>query len=287
MTPMPIYSAILRGRFEYPREMSGRLRNNWQLSVTNSIKVDAAPLTDACFSHATSRWGDMAFSLLDTPTIYPNCIPPWGATWIEWNDGKHFAGAFVAHFARHTTDFFDEVLTSFAFNKPNIEHIIQADSLYLMLGSDRVFSPTSWAIAMDREGAVVDMGYAGQAPQNNSSIHMPLYVFSLANCKNVSPVEEKAEYTPKGFERGRQKVRAFYRYHVLKISGSFTGTPHESKGGTVDKAMHICRGHFAKYTDDKPLFGKYTGLFWRPMHVRGSVKNGVVDKDYQLVPSME
>ncbi len=84
-----------------------------------------------------------------------------------------------------------------------------------------------------------------------------------------------------GYAGRKRKKKHFYRYHVLKISGSFSGST-ESKGGTVEKAMHICRGHFSRYTEEKPLFGKYAGLFWIPMHVRGSVKNGVVDKDYQL-----
>ncbi|MCA0455678.1 MAG: hypothetical protein LCI00_17005 [Chloroflexi bacterium] len=44
------------------------------------------------------------------------------------------------------------------------------------------------------------------------------------------------------------------------------------------------RGNFATYTDDKPLFGKYTGTFWRPATAVGEVKNGVVIKDYEVQP---
>jgi hypothetical protein len=48
------------------------------------------------------------------------------------------------------------------------------------------------------------------------------------------------------------------------------------------KALHIARGHFAHYTEDRPLFGKYTGTFWRPAHVRGSADFGTVKSTYKV-----
>ena len=50
------------------------------------------------------------------------------------------------------------------------------------------------------------------------------------------------------------------------------------------KALHICRGHFATYTENNPLFGKLKGTFWKPAHVRGSIEDGIVDKDYRVSP---
>lgn len=51
--------------------------------------------------------------------------------------------------------------------------------------------------------------------------------------------------------------------------------------------LHLRRGNFAHYTDDAPLFGKYTGTFWRPATVVGNSKNGVVVKDYKVMPPDE
>lgn len=59
-------------------------------------------------------------------------------------------------------------------------------------------------------------------------------------------------------------------------------TEGQSETTGLKRALHICRGHFAHYGDDKPLFGKYTGTFWRPMHARGKVEQGVVVKDYKI-----
>ena len=38
----------------------------------------------------------------------------------------------------------------------------------------------------------------------------------------------------------------------------------------LQKAMHICRGHFADYTQGRGLFGKYHGKYWMPSTVRGT-----------------
>ena len=50
------------------------------------------------------------------------------------------------------------------------------------------------------------------------------------------------------------------------------------------KALHIFRGHFKTYSEDRPLFGKVAGTFWWEGSVRGSLAKGKVDKEYQVSP---
>jgi hypothetical protein len=52
-------------------------------------------------------------------------------------------------------------------------------------------------------------------------------------------------------------------------------------------AHHVVRGHFAQYTAEKPLFGKYVGTFWRDAHTRGDKAAGEVAKDYTITPNQE
>lgn len=105
------------------------------------------------------------------------------------------------------------------------------------------------------------------------------------NCKNVllSKVEPDAR-----LNRLRKKagLKPFLRYHtiniepmkrVLKAEGGI-----ETEG--LRKALHIVRGHFMRYTPERPLFGKHAGTFWAPSHVRGSLKEGVVVSDYRVNP---
>jgi hypothetical protein len=55
----------------------------------------------------------------------------------------------------------------------------------------------------------------------------------------------------------------------------------DSKGAWTNR-VHLCRGHFATYTDQAPLFGKYVGRFWIPPHARGDRARGIVIKDYEV-----
>ena len=47
---------------------------------------------------------------------------------------------------------------------------------------------------------------------------------------------------------------------------------------------HAVRAHYATYTKERPLFGKYVGRFYVPAHFRGKPENGFVTKDYKIIP---
>jgi hypothetical protein len=110
------------------------------------------------------------------------------------------------------------------------------------------------------------------------------YSIGFMNCKNVSlsvidpdPVVNR--------ERRRAGLKPFLRYHTINIEPMKTVLRTEGgiESNGLRKALHICRGHFATYTDrflgrtlDKPL------TVWRPSHVRGSAKQGVVFSDYNV-----
>jgi len=56
---------------------------------------------------------------------------------------------------------------------------------------------------------------------------------------------------------------------------------------TVNKRLpapsyQLVRGHFATYTQERPLFGRYAGTVFIPAHVRGTPEAGIVIKDYAL-----
>lgn len=107
---------------------------------------------------------------------------------------------------------------------------------------------------------------------------------SFLHCKNVAiedapfigPRQQRRALERKGIKQAKFKTLVIEPMkQVLKTEGGI-----ETNG--LKKAMHICRGHFATYSEDKPLFGKYSGTFWRPAHVRGNADNGTVYKDYKV-----
>lgn len=118
----------------------------------------------------------------------------------------------------------------------------------------------------------------------NLAVLVPLFTFQFANCRNV----EMSEHLPTRQQR-RASERAgepVDRWYTLTIGQE---TVRRVAGGEVSpemarlpKRLHICRGHFATYTPERPLFGRHVGRFWVPAHVRGAAEAGVIRKDYQM-----
>lgn len=106
---------------------------------------------------------------------------------------------------------------------------------------------------------------------------------SFAHCKNV--VLPEVLPAPKVSRKAEKNYGTpLTRYRVLEIQGMREVL--QSEGGVSEaglkRALHICRGHFATYSPEKPLFGRYAGTFWKPQHVKGSKERGEVVKDYAV-----
>lgn len=114
-------------------------------------------------------------------------------------------------------------------------------------------------------------------------LHIPFMTLCFCHCKNIELTEHKLT-EGKLSQKKKNKLKAAYRYYVLNIEPmkNILKYEGESEKTGLKKALHICRGHFATYTPDAPLFGRVTGTFWKPMHVRGNKKEGVVIKDYKI-----
>ena len=107
-----------------------------------------------------------------------------------------------------------------------------------------------------------------------------LMAMSFMHCKNVHLIDE-----PLTRQRRRKLERkGGIRYKVLDIEPFKKQVRRETQPGEsqLQRALHICRGHFATYTEDKPLFGKLVGTYWKPMHVRGNKAHGQIVKDYNI-----
>jgi hypothetical protein len=118
---------------------------------------------------------------------------------------------------------------------------------------------------MDPEKTLMNMMKAANFPV--------LLALTFSHCKNV-----KTERLPPPPER-LQKSRVskgkprLARAHVIVIdpmkkalregAGQSNYTPGSAQ------TLHIVRGHFKTF-EERPLFGKYKGMFWFPMHVAGS-----------------
>lgn len=120
-----------------------------------------------------------------------------------------------------------------------------------------------------------------------SCLQVPLLTHSFMHCKNV---KVKSNDPPQALSKAfqRRHGRPLVRYHTLEIQPmkKVLETEGEIGHNGLKKALHICRGHFANYSEERPLFGKVTGRFWIPAHTRGSLSEGAVVKDYKVKASV-
>lgn len=103
--------------------------------------------------------------------------------------------------------------------------------------------------------------------------------FTFCNCKNVEIEDDTERLQPTPKIMRRLKLPSVRRYR-LKIDGRRT-SPSAGSGDCRSPAYHLCRGHFATYTAERPLFGRLVGKFWIPAHVKGKKEHGTVEKSYE------
>lgn len=114
------------------------------------------------------------------------------------------------------------------------------------------------------------------------NFYLPLFAFcNLLSCKNIEalPHPPPAKLNKKRRKRGKTEI---FTYHTLVIKPTTKRQVESQSKGLWSNRIHLCRGHFKEFTEEKPLFGKATGRFWWQPSVRGKNKEGVVIKDYRV-----
>lgn len=118
-----------------------------------------------------------------------------------------------------------------------------------------------------------------------SSLFIACEALEMMACKNVSL--EPRDNDPKQVARAIKRHGGNpdkYRYHVLVVRPP--GAKSDSPGTEIGiMPRHVCRGHFSEYGpqfNKGLLFGKYSGRFFIPPHLKGDKKNGEVVKDYEI-----
>lgn len=104
---------------------------------------------------------------------------------------------------------------------------------------------------------------------------------SFCHCKNVIRAEHEDDRGDRWHRRTGVPKLTFYTLDINPMRETLRREGN-SDGLGIKRALHICRGHFATYSPEHPLFGKYVGTYWRPDHVRGSKDQGEVHKKYKV-----
>ena len=234
---------------------------------------------------------------------FPNVAPPWKTFFMEYGEqaGCLFDALYLDGFPlfRESGEVIDGaawLVKAFPYVRldgdPKVQHAFVAEMQFLVSKAGERLEIDSNGDAFLFKSFEFDFDPKDEEMMKSFAVCEFLVIFpcflaiSFAHCKNVGL--EAHEPKPSRAQRRRGDTPPV-RYHTLTI-GPITETLKLE--GQVDvvglkRALHICRGHFADYTEGRGLFGKYHGTFWMPMHARGNAERGEVRKTMNLLPASD
>jgi len=237
---------------------------------------------------------------------FPNIAPPWRTAWFEHRMPRQIRSEefgtidSIAPKGRVGFLMFAQEEGDLADNggswpdqpgwPPGTRWIIRVEMFMDFYGRPDSIEGASgpWSLRVDADGRAAGTPFiqTWTAPDQNeymqgfqSFLYPPLLAMCFSHCKNVvmedhempAPLVKKfrAKHGNKSLQPAAWKTLVIEPMkQVLRREGKA-----ESTG--LQRALHICRGHFADYTQGRGLFGKFHGRYWIPQTVRGTVKGGV------------
>jgi hypothetical protein len=250
---------------------------------------------------------------------YPYAIPPWTECFIEWKEPlvmraregivpisnpsqvgvfvKHFAGAKhvagVAKLLDTSLNPISGMIPSDAVHAATLTPAVsyRGSVLFLNFASFWFMNSNGMIVSKCHSGhginAMKDTGISDRdlGDSLDTYTHIAALAFTFANCSNVKLEDVTQQEQPPAKIRRRLKLPEVKRY-TLNIAGHSTKPRREGTGEPQEGIMpfHLCRGHFATYTPEKPMFGnpKLIGRYWHPPHTRGKKERGEIIKDYAI-----
>jgi hypothetical protein len=151
---------------------------------------------------------------------------------------------------------------------------------YGMRGVTAMGPHGSTFLAVDAEGKIIDRPWMqsfadegdAKAMRGYMTFFNPAFLaMSFLHCKNVTLVENKVDPPLARKYKARTGVAPCnYKTLVIEPLKKILRSEGRSDQVGVQKALHICRGHFKDYREGRGLFGRYHQLVWQPSIVRGS-----------------
>lgn len=171
--------------------------------------------------------------------------------------------------------------------------------VFLEFGKSNIVGPLlEWRLLIKEDGAPLPQtpgligSYMARTDQQavnqiyaelSPFFHPAFLTTCFLHCNNVA--RDAVDPPPKASRKHlREHGRELTRYHTLRIDPIKQILEHSGRASQegLQRALHLCRGHFKTYTPQAPLMGKHTGTyFWGPQ-LRGSGKAGEVRKDYSI-----
>jgi hypothetical protein len=252
-----------------------------QLEFPELLRTAMPVRIDAVYRYAQEHRADFVRSLESLPVA-----PPWRCAFYEWNLPSWVDGHPVPPDLRD-----GHGVLSMAAQRDGVSW------QWALVGYQR-YKGGIWR----KPGVLFDLNAAGQMEDSGYSFDrddwrgdVPSWWFTqyelpvllanvFAHCKNV----EITDAVPPPKLSAKQEKRygipklTYKTLNIVPMQQTLRSEGGMDRGNSLAKALHICRGHFADYREGPGLFGRYHGLVWRDMHVRGDKKAGMVVKDYEV-----
>lgn len=234
--------------------------------------------------HLDGDWEDIPDEpkIVDALTYMPS-IPTYPHMWVEWRCRSSRYAAAVLKVGYYEDD--EDVTGDDTENWHSHAYVFQASvdgrlgysgMVDMHWNDDAVFTDSQYY----ESGSPNSATWATLQRANDALVT----AFMFSHCKGGDVVER----LPPRHER-RQAQREglpVLKFHEIVIDPD---RPRVVGGGAADGQQpestmprHFVRGHFALYTKERPLFGKYVGPVYHRPHARGSLKNGLVKSTYRV-----
>jgi hypothetical protein len=220
-------------------------------------------------------------------------IPPYSKMWCERNDDK------------------GRTCCAFLLNEINLKNVVGPIQLFggLRWFAVSIFISThhhsgAWSNVVEmssmmflgwgENGRIDKVSWGGNGPIDTGNKYHKKLISAMVggalmpfleyfHCKNIVECEER----PLKRKTRKEKVlkKSAIKFKTLAYSNTLVkrnNGPYSISNDSI-VPLHKCRGHFKTYTEDAPLFGKYSGRFFVQAHARGKKSNGEILKDYEAV----
>lgn len=243
------------------------------------------------------------------PRMFPGCIPPFDNLWIEFSQGADVAykkrfGILVSseftigNLGDFASDSFvpQKIVTMLifieGFDGPNPQYLCGPSEICQYAidsrGETNGFFENG-TLTSSEDGHFDDYQLT---VDHFVSLCVPaaMLAISFMNCSKGVTVSKVDPPTKFDEARAQYSRKPLVRYNTIDIGPmkEVLRTEGGIETNGIKKALHICRGHFATYSNTfmgRKLPSPMT--CWVPSHVRGSSKHGVVVSDYNVSPPIQ
>jgi hypothetical protein len=285
-----IWRDVLKGRCRVATFQNyGEMAFHAECDHTVIDAVKRATVIDATGVKEQIVYRNGLFDVKDLPTM----APPFPFTWIE-NEVTQDAPDLLLRLATlwssvKTDEGWDSTVSAFVKSRHGGSIMVGRHAHHLHEDGSYAQGATGYNVGPGQNPNLADIenSEAGRIVERQVSRCLAPHAFaiSLMHCKNIEVRDNEVPMSAKHRERDERNGIPRLIFKTLAVgpmlsTRSINSVNHPSQ--SIERAFHICRGHFAEYTEEKPLFGKYAGRFWIEQHARGSKAAGIVQKDYRV-----